>query len=302
MTAATGAVTAAAPDAPPRFASFARFARGYARRPGGLAGLTVLAAMTVLALAAPAFIHPADLDVVTAAGPSLAPPSLHYPLGTDQPGRSVLLLVIWGARPSLAIGVIATACTIAIGAVIGLLAGHFGGVPGRILMAVTDWFIALPGLPLAISLAAVLGQGDASITIAIAVTSWPGTARIVRAQTLAVEARPFVERAHALGAGHRQVMLRQILPNVAPMILVSSTLTVAGSILSETTLQFLGLGNPTDVSWGTMLNQAVQQGAVTRGAWWYLLPPGVAILIVVLGFTLTGRAIEDVLNPRMGTR
>jgi peptide/nickel transport system permease protein len=97
-------------------------------------------------------------------------------------------------------------------------------------------------------------------------------------------------------------MLRQILPNVMPLILVSSTLTVAGAILSETTLQFLGLGNPTDVSWGTMLNQAFQQGAVTAGAWWYLLPPGVAILIVTLGFTLTGRAIEDVLNPRAGTR
>ncbi|HWG02453.1 MAG TPA: ABC transporter permease [Trebonia sp.] len=267
-----------------------------------MAGLAVLLAMAVLALAAPLFIHPSDLSVVDATGAALAPPTPHYPLGTDQPGRSVLLLVIWGARPSLAIGVIATACTVAIGAVIGLLAGHFGGAASRVLMAVTDWFIALPQLPLAISLAAVLGQGDASITIAIAVTSWSTTARIVRAQTLAVEARPFVERAHALGAGHRQVMLRQVLPNVAPIILVSSTLTVAGAILSETTLQFLGLGNPTDVSWGAMLNQAVNQGAVTRGAWWYLLPPGVAILIVVLGFTLTGRAVEDVLNPRLGTR
>jgi peptide/nickel transport system permease protein len=289
-------------DAPSRLEPLLRFARGFAARPGGVAGLAVLVAMTALALAAPTFIHPSDLDVISATGPSLAPPSAHYPLGTDQPGRSVLLLVIWGARPSLAIGVIATAGTIAIGAVFGLLAGHFGGITSRVLMAVTDWFIALPQIVLAISLAAVLGQGDASITVAIAVTTWPTTARIVRAQTLAVEARPFVERAHALGAGHRQVLLRQILPNVIPLILVSSTLTVSGAILTETTLQFLGLGNPTDVSWGGLLNQAVQQGAVTRGAWWYLLPPGVAILIVVLGFTLTSRAIEDVLNPRAGTR
>jgi peptide/nickel transport system permease protein len=288
--------------APPRLEPLRRFARGFAAQRGGVAGLAVLAAVTVLALAAPLFIHPSDLSVVDAQGPSLAPPSARYLLGTDQPGRSVLLLVIWGARPSLAIGVIATACTVVIGSAIGLLAGHFGGAVGRVLMAVTDWFIALPALPLAISLAAVLGQGDVSITIAIVVTSWTGTARIVRAQTLAVEARPYVERAHALGAGHRQVMLRQVLPNVAPLILVSSTLTVAGAILSETTLAFLGLGNPTDVSWGTMLNQAVGQGAVTRGAWWYLLPPGAAILIVVLGFTLTGRAIEAVLNPRAGAR
>lgn len=300
MTAVTA--TAGPAAAPSRLEPLRRFGRGFASRPGGVAGLAVLVAMTVLALVAPVFIHASDLDVINAPGPSLAPPSMRFPLGTDQAGRSVLLLTIWGARPSMAIGVISTAVTIAIGAVIGLLAGHFGGIAGRVLMAVTDWFIALPVLPLAISLAVVLGQGDTSITIAIAVTSWSSTARIVRAQTLAVEARPFVERAHALGAGHRQVVLRQILPNVMPLILVSSTLTVAGAILSETTLQFLGLGNPTDVSWGTMLNQAFQQGAVTAGAWWYLLPPGIAILIVTLGFTLTGRAIEDVLNPRAGTR
>jgi peptide/nickel transport system permease protein len=300
VTAVTATAVPAA--APSRLEPLRRFGRGFATRPGGVAGLAVLVAMTVLALVAPVFIHASDLDVINAPGPSLAPPSLRFPLGTDQAGRSVLLLTIWGARPSMAIGVISTAVTIAIGAVIGLLAGHFGGIAGRVLMAATDWFIALPVLPLAISLAVVLGQGDSSITIAIAVTSWSSTARIVRAQTLAVEARPFVERAHALGAGHRQVVLRQILPNVMPLILVSSTLTVAGAILSETTLQFLGLGNPTDVSWGTMLNQAFQQGAVTAGAWWYLLPPGVAILIVTLGFTLTGRAIEDVLNPRAGTR
>jgi peptide/nickel transport system permease protein len=296
------ATTAPVAGTPSRLEPLLRFARGFAAQPGGMTGLVVLVAMTALALAAPAFIHPSDLDVISATGPSLAPPSVHYPLGTDQPGRSVLLLVIWGARPSLAIGVISTAVTMVIGAVFGLLAGHFGGTTSRVLMVITDWFLALPQIVLAIALAAVLGQGAASITIAIAVTIWPSTARVVRAQTLAVEARPFVERARALGAGHSQVLLRQVLPNVMPQILVSGTLTVSGAILTETTLQFLGLGNPTDVSWGGMLNQALNQGAVTAGAWWYLLPPGVAILIVVLGFTLTSRAIENVLNPRAGTR
>jgi peptide/nickel transport system permease protein len=186
-----------------------------------------------------------------------------------------------------------------LGSLIGLLAGHYGGVTSRILMAVTDWFIALPALPLAIALAAVLGQGDSSITIAIAVTSWPGTARLIRAQTMAVGARPYIERAKALGAKDSQLMLRQVLPNVMPFILVSGTLTIASAILSETTLTFLGLGNPTDVSWGSMINQAFNQGAVTAGAWWYILPPGFAILIVVLGFTLIGRAVENILNPRM---
>lgn len=287
---------------PPRFEGLRRFSRQLFGMPTAIAGIAILVVFAVLALCAPLFIHASDLDVTQATGASLAPPSAHFPLGTDQAGRSVLLLTIWGARPSLLVGIIATALTMVVGAVIGLVAGHYEGWIGRALMTLTDWFIVLPSLPLAISLSAVMGQGDASITIAIAVTSWTGTARLVRAQTLAVEARPYVERARALGAGNVQIMTRQVLPNVAPLILVSATLTIASAILSETTLTFLGLGNPTEVSWGGMLNQAFGEGAVTAGAWWYLLPPGVAILIVVLGFTLTGRAVEAVLNPRLGRK
>ncbi len=294
------AVSGIAPT-PPRTQALRRFLRSFFAMPTGMAGVAILVLFTALAVTAPLWIGPNDLDVTKATGPLLHAPTAHYPLGTDQPGRSVLLLIVWGSRSSLAIGVIATTLTMVLGAAIGLFAGHYQGWIGRALMHVTDWFIALPGLPLAISLAAVLGQGSASITIAIAVTSWTGTARLVRAQTLAVEARPFIERVRALGAGNLQVVSRHVLPNVMPLILVSSTLTVASAILSETTLTFLGLGNPTEVSWGSMLNEAFQTGAVTQGAWWYLLPPGVAIVIVVLGFTMTGRAIEHVLNPRMAT-
>ncbi|WP_042382199.1 ABC transporter permease [Streptacidiphilus melanogenes] len=299
---ATEPVHAEAPAAapvPPRFAAARRFARAFRGRPAGVAGLSILLLFTLLALLAPAFIGPDQLDVTKVNGPLLAAPSGSYPLGTDQAGRSVLLLLIWGSRESLEIGVLATVLTVVFGSAIGIVAGHFGGFVGRALMHVTDWFIALPSLPLAISLAAVLGQGSASITIAIAVTSWTATARLVRAQTLAVEARPFVERARALGAGNWQIMLRQVLPNVMPLILVSSTLTVAGSLLSEATLTFLGLGSPTDVTWGEMIHDAFFGGAFTADAWWYLLPPGLAILAVVLGFTLTGRAVEHVLDPRM---
>ena len=297
MTAVTQASVPAA--TPPRLMALRRFAREFVARPTAIAGLAILVAVTALALAAPLFIHAGNLDVINAPGQPIAPPSARFPLGTDYAGRSILLLLIWGTRPSLAIGVIATALAMILGGGIGLAAGHYGGIVSRVLMAVTDWFIALPTLPLAIALAAVLGQGDTSITIAIAVTSWPGTARLIRAQTLTVEARPFIERAKALGARDAQLLARQVLPNVAPFILVSSTLTIAGAILSETTLTFLGLGNPTDVSWGTMINQAFFQGAVSAGAWWYILPPGIAILIVVLGFTMIGRAVENILNPRM---
>jgi peptide/nickel transport system permease protein len=284
---------------PPRLQALTQFVREFARRPAAMAGLAILVAITVLALTAPLFIHPSQLDVINAPGQPISPPSARFPLGTDYAGRSILTLLIWGTRPSLSIGVIATGLTMVLGSGFGLLAGHYPGLTSRVLMAVTDFFLAMPTLPLAIALVAVLGQGDTSITIAIAVTSWPGTARVVRAQTLAVEARPFIERARALGARDRQLVLRQVLPNVAPFILVQATLTVASAILTETTLTFLGLGNPTDVSWGAIINQAFFQGAVSAGAWWYILPPGIAILIVVLGFTLIGRAVENILNPQM---
>lgn len=288
----------AVPAAAPRQHPLRRFVRAFAARPSGLVGVGILLVIAALALCAPLFIGNDQLNVVMVNGPTLAPPSGSYPLGTDQAGRSILLLVIWGARSSLSIGLMSTALTMVLGSSVGLLAGHYGGWIGKGLMHLTDWFIALPGLPLAMSLAAVMGQGTASITVAIGVTSWASTARLVRAQTLSVEARPFIERARALGAGNVQVMMRHVLPNVTPLILVSSTLTVASAILSEATLTFLGLGDPTSVSWGSMINSAFSGGAVTAGAWWYLLPPGLAILVVVLGFTLTGRAVEHVLNPR----
>jgi peptide/nickel transport system permease protein len=275
---------------PPRLQALRRFAAEFAHRPAAMAGLAILVAITALALAAPLFIHTSQLDVINAPGQPISPPSARFWLGTDYAGRSILTLLIWGTRPSLAIGVIATALTMILGSAIGLLAGHYPGATSRVLMAFTDFFLAMPTLPLAIALAAVLGEGGSSITIAIAVTSWPGTARVVRAQTLA---------AKALGARDSQLVLRQVLPNVAPFILVQATLTVAGAILTETTLTFLGLGNPTDVSWGSIINQAFFQGAVSAGAWWYIIPPGIAILIVVLGFTLIGRAVENILNPRM---
>ena len=298
MTATTTQAPGAA-AAPPRLLALRRFAREFAARRAAMAGLGILLALTILALTAPLFIHAGDLNVVNAPGQPLSPPSARFPLGTDYAGRSVVPLLIWGTRPSLAIAVLATALTMIVGSLIGLLAGHFGGITSRVLMAITDWFIALPTLPLAIALAAVLGQGSTSITIAIAVTSWSGTARLIRAQTLAVEARPFIERAKALGARDSQLVLRHVLPNVAPFILVSATLTVSGAIISEVTLAFLGLGNPTDVSWGSMINQAFFQGAVSAGAWWYILPPGIAIVIVALAFTMIGRAVENILNPRM---
>ncbi|MFE3457580.1 ABC transporter permease [Nocardiopsis aegyptia] len=282
-----------------------RFARDYARHRAGLVGLAALVAITVLALTAPWFVEPAHLTITGAPGDPYEPPSRAFPLGTDNFGRSVLDLVVWGARVSLTVGFLATAVSVSLGTLVGVTAGHFGssgGLAGRItssvLMRVTDWFLVLPTLVLAVALAAVLPRGTGTIIVAIGLTVWPPTARLVRAQTLAVEARPFVERARALGGGHVHVMSWHVLPNVMPVVLAQTTLLVATSIIAESTLAFLGMGDPATISWGGVLEAARTAGAVSAGIWWYMVPPGLAIAVVALSFTLCGRALEAVLNPR----
>ena len=166
-------------------------------------------------------------------------------------------------------------------------------------MRFTDWFLVIPFLPLAIVLAAILGQSLFIIALVIGITTWPGTARVVRAQVLTLKERPYVERARALGAGHRQIIGRHILPNVFPLIFANTILVVAVAILTETTLSFLGLGDPFSVSWGSILESAFAEGAISLGAWWYLVPPGLCIVLVVLGFTMCGYAFDEILDPRL---
>jgi peptide/nickel transport system permease protein len=273
--------------------------REFAADRGGLAGLCALAVIVALALLAPVITDPAGLDVVHAPGGPLQPPSGRFPLGTDIDGRSVLVLTLWGARISLLVGCCATVLSVFIGTVAGIAAAHFGGWVSAVLLRFTDFFLVLPSLVLAIALSSVLPQGVATIILAIGVTSWPTTARLVRAQTLTVESRPYIERAKALGGGHLHVIGKHVLPGVLPLVLANTTLVIGNSIIAESTLSFLGLGDPSVVSWGAMLQRALTSGAVTGGAWWYLLPPGVAIVAVVLCFTLVGRALETVLNPRL---
>ncbi len=280
-----------------RRTSLRRFATAFRGQRAGLAGLAILAVFVVLALAAPLLFSSDELEVTKATGDVLSEPTGGFPLGTDESGRSVLALVVWGARVSLLVGISATVISMAIGTLVGIASGHFGGWLGGILERLTDWFLVIPFLPLAIALATVLGSSLLNVIVVIGVTSWPGTARLVRAQTLAVEARPYLERARVLGGGHWHQMSRHVLPNVMPLVLANTTLTVAIAILSETTLSFLGLGDPFRISWGSMLDNAFSAGAISAGAWWYLLPPGVCVVVVVLAFTLVGRALENVLDP-----
>jgi peptide/nickel transport system permease protein len=280
----------------------AGFWREYRRDRAGLVGLAVLVVFGGLALAAPLFISEADLSATNAPARPRQAPGGEYWLGADGYGRSMVDVTIWGARISLAVGLLATFMSVAVGAVLGIVAGHFRGWVEAVVLRVTDWFLVLPTLVLATALASVLKPGMTTVVVAIGATAWPGTARLVRAQTLAVEGRPYIERARALGGGHAHVMLRHVLPNVMPLVLAQTTLCVAGAILAEATLAFLGLSDPTKVSWGTTLQLARQIGAVSAGNWWILLPPGLAIAVVSLAFTLCGRAAEGVLNPKLRAR
>jgi len=189
-----------------------------------------------------------------------------------------------------------------IGTLIGLTSGFFGGWAGALLFRMTEWFLVIPFLPLAIVLSTVLGRSLLNIVIVIGVTSWPGTALLIRSQTITIRERPYLERARVLGAGSAHQIRRHVLPNVMPMVFANTTLTVAIAILTETTLSFLGLGDPTRVSWGSMLDAAFEVGAITTGAWWFIVPPGVCVILVVLAFTLIGQALEEVFNPRLRER
>lgn len=265
-------------------------------------GLLVLVVVVLLAVGAPLISDPSVLDPTTAGGLANQPPSWQNPMGTDPLGRPVAILLLWGARVSLLVGVSATLMSMIIGTTIGLLAGHFRGWGSAILMRVIDFFLVVPGLVLAIVLASVLQRGVWTIIIAIGLTSWAGTARLIRAQTLTLETRGFVERSTALGASNLHILGKHVLPGVMPLVMTSTTLAVGSAIISEATLSFLGVNDSSVVSWGAMLQLALGTGAATAGYWWFVLTPGIAIVIVVLAFTLVGRAIETVINPTLRGR
>lgn len=283
--------------------SLKRITKIYRKNKMGMWGLYILLFFVAVAVLAPLIANREGLDPTCACtGKPYDAPSLKFPFGTDNLGRSVLTLTIWGSRISLTVGLFATLISMLIGSLVGLVAGYFGRWSETVLMRLTDWFLVIPFLPLAIVLASVLGRSLFVIIMVIGVTSWPSTARIVRAQVLSVKTRSYVERARALGASNWHLVTRHILPNVGPLIFANTILTVAIAILSETTLSFLGLGDPLSISWGTILEFAFGAGAAGGGQWWWLVPPGLAIVFVVLAFTMCGFALDEILNPKLRER
>ncbi|MFX0168708.1 MAG: ABC transporter permease [Candidatus Hodarchaeota archaeon] len=223
-------------------------------------------------------------------------------LGAGQYGEDLFSQLLWGSRIALLVGLTAAFISTFVGLIVGLIAGYFGGLVDEILMRVTDFFLIIPGLPLMIVLAAILEPRWWNIVLVIALIGWTGTARLVRAQVLAERQRAYVEAARAIGASDLYIIFRHILPNVTPLLFAQITLGVAGAILSEAGLSFLGLTHPYDVSWGRMLFQASGAGAYSEGAWWYVFFPGVCIVLLALSFTLVGYAVDEILNPRLRIR
>jgi peptide/nickel transport system permease protein len=229
----------------------------------------------------------------------LAHPSWEHPLGTTETGADVFSQILVGARVSMVVGFAAAIISAVLGAAVGLIGGYFGGWTDRILDLLENWFLVIPTLPLMIVLARLLDPSLTVLIVVIGLTSWAGTGRIVRAQVLTLRERAFVERAKALGAGDWYIIKTHVLPNTLPLIFANTVLIVAVAILSEAALSFLGLGDPTRISWGTMLENAFESGAPSAGAWWYVIPPGLCITIVVLGVAVLGYLFEEKVNPRL---
>ena len=257
-----------------------------------LGGL-ILTGVVVLALAAPVLYPETPFSL---AGQPLSPPFGQFPLGTDTLGRDVAAGIVYGARTSLLIGVLATAMAVLVGTVLGSVAGYYGGSADDLLMRVTEFFQTIPSFIFAIVLVAILSPSVRSTVIAIAVVSWPAVARLVRGQFLSMREREFVQACVGLGMSDGRIMLRHILPNCLSPVIVLGSLMVATAILIESGLSFLGLADPNVMSWGFQVGAG---RGVLRTAWWLCAILGIAILLTVLGINLVGEGLNDALNPRL---
>jgi len=280
------------PPASPARQALAQFARN----PVGMTGLIVLLAIILLSLLGPAWYGGDPFDLV---GAPFSPPGDGAPLGTDYLGRDVLAGLLVGGRASLAVGLVAALISVVIGVSVGALAGWYGGWVDRALMKGTEFFQVLPALLFAMVLVALFGAKLGVETLAIGLVSWTGVARLTRGECLRLRELDYVRSTIAAGAAPRYVVVRVVLPNALPPIIVAATLAIGVAILFEGGLSFLGLGDPNVMTWGLMLGQ---NRSYLQDAWWAVTFPGAAIFLAVLAVSLLGDGINDALNPRLRRR
>ena len=270
----------------------------------GLVAAVVLTFFIFLAIAGPLLApYPPNETIYLENGKQarLLPPSLKHPFGTTNMGQDVFSQTIVGARIAVFIGSISALFIVLIGTNVGLISGYFGKWVDDFLMRVTDVAYGIPFIPFAIVLVTLLGVGTMNIILAITTLMWRTTARVIRSQVLSLRERPFVWAAKVAGASHFRLLYIHIAPNVLPLSLLYMAFGIAWGIMAEASLGFLGLGDPEKISWGQMLYYAFRSGAI-RTAWWWVIPPGLSIILVVASCYLVGRAFEVVTNPKLQGR
>jgi peptide/nickel transport system permease protein len=225
-------------------------------------------------------------------------PPFWGPLGTTDKGQDVMAQLFWGCQVSLYVGIIATLIGVIVGLIVGLVAGYFPGIIDEVLMRVVDFFLIIPTLPIMMVLAAVLSPSLEVTTMIIAIFAWPGPSRVIRSQVLVEKEKAYVEAAKAAGAGDVYVIFKHVFPNVLTLVFVQLATGVSGAILAESGLSFLGLTPQNLVSWGLMLQASYATGALINGAWWFVIPPGIMIVLLSMGFVFIGYAVDIAMNPR----
>ena len=290
--------------------NFQDFWKVFRRNRPGVLGAFLLASALFMAVFAPWLTRYKATETIRDANNkamTFASPIEHGPLGTDDAGHDIWTLLAYGSRISLMVGFLAGLLSMIIGSLLGILAGYFGGGIDNLLMRATDVLLVIPDIPLMLILVASVRQLNLGVSplviliLVIGLLYWTSTARLIRSQVLTIKERQFVARARAIGAGHWHIITRHILPQVMPLIVANTVLIISTAILVESGLAFLGLGDPSQPSWGTMINFAFDRNAITNGAWWFYLPPGLAIVWVTLGCVLLGNVLEEMLNPRLAS-
>ena len=265
-------------------------------RKAAVVGLAIIVFFVVLAIVAP-YISPYSASAQSCG--VYAPPSIHHWLGCDDGGFDMLSELMQGGRISLVVGFAATLVAMIIGGGVGIVSGYFGRWIDVSLMRVTDYLLVIPDLVFAMVIADLWGASLFHVIIVIGILEWTTTARVIRAQVMSLRERVYVKRAKAIGSGHARIIWKHIMPQIGPLLIANTVLTVAIAIYLETALAFLGLEDPTATTWGTILEHAFDRTAISSGAWWAIIPDGFAIALVIVGCFLFGQAIEDALNPRL---
>jgi len=281
-----------------RIQRFLGLLRAFARNRGAVLGMAIIAAVVIVALAAPLMFNYSPLRIV--GRPEQWPfTSWRFPLGTDSLGRDVAAMVVYGARTTLMIGIVASLTATVIGVTVGAVAAYFGGWVDEVLTRITELFQTIPNIIFIMSVVAILGQRMENITIAIGLIMWPQIARLTRAEFMSLRDREFVQACKTMGMGNFRIMAGEILPNALPSVIVLASLVVASAILFEAAVAFLGLGDPNVASWGALIGDG---RSLIRTSWYICAIPGFAIMLTVLALNLVGDGLNDALNPRLRDR